>query len=495
MRNITLVLFLVSVYPSLCQVPGHQLFDDSKIHEIKFTSFYEDLTDTLTKNYVMSFGLGQIQLRKIPYAPASVTIDGTVLDSIGIRFKGFNSWWNSIKKPIKVDLNKYKDHEYDGLSKFNLHNGSGDPSFIRENISYNILRSLGIKAPRTAFAKVFVDDTYLGLYRIVEQVDNTFLDVNFGSHEGNLYVQQSKGSGGFDLGWVSNDQRDYYPYLELENHQKDNDWSSFIHFLNVLNSTPDEGFRDEILAVFDVDEYLQILAFDIAIGNLDFYGNSGRNYYLAEVDGIFHWVPWDYNLSWREGASPIDIFADDYPLLMQRILKVPEFYNSFMHKYCALLPYFSSTSFNTLVENEAASIKRLMEVDPYTDYSYEAFEANLETSWESIPGLKVFAAERYIDIINTFGSMHFDCTVTDISEEGIRELNVFPIPATDILQVALRSSNAMTVTILNSLGQVVVRTTLDETGSVDIRQLPSGFYVLKAWDGNKMYSRSVIVKR
>ncbi|MEO7989975.1 MAG: CotH kinase family protein [Chryseolinea sp.] len=498
MRNYTVFAFifvLLIVYPCFSQTPGQQLFDNSKIHEIKISSLYESLTDTLTKNYLLSFGFGQIQTRKIPYATSLLTIDGTVMDTIGVRYKGFNSWWNSVKKPIKIDLNKYKDQEYDGLSKFNLHNGSGDPSFVRENISYNLLRLLGIKAPRTAYAKVYMDNTYLGLYRLVEQVDNTFLDVNFGNHEGNLYVQQSKGSGGFVFDWISNNQEDYYESLELENHQKTNDWSSLIHFLDVLNHTPDASFRNEIQAVFDVDEYLQILAFEVVINNLDWYGNSGRNYYLAEVNGKFHWVPWDYNLSWREDAKPINISAEDYPILIKRILNVPEFYNRFLRKYCELLPLLSNASFNALVDNEVAMIKPLMEVDPFLDYSYEAFETNAATTWENKPGLKEFAAQRYTDITSTLQSLHLDCSViTDIPEGEESSLEMYPIPAKDILYIELFPNKEMQVTIVNGLGQVVLQTKVNETGSVDVRQLPAGCYVLKASIGNKIYSRLLLVE-
>lgn len=500
MRNtvlLTLILLLLTV-SRLCigQIPGQQLFDKSKIHEIKIISLYESLTDTLTKNYLLSFGFGQIQTRKIPYAPALISIDGVVLDSIGIRHKGFNSWWSSDKKPIKININRYKDQQqYDGLSKFNLHNGSGDPSFIRENISYEILRSLGITAPRTAFAKVYIDEDYMGLYRLVEQIDNTFLDVNFGDHQGNLYVQQSKGSGGFVFDWISNNQEDYYESIELENHQKDNDWSSFIHFLDVVNHTPDESFKAEIQAIFDVDEYLQILAFDLAINNLDWYGNSGRNYYLVEVAGKFHWLPWDYNLSWREDGKSINVNPDDYPILIRRILNVPQFYNSFLRKYCALLPLFASDHYNTLVENEVIAIKPFMEVDPFPDYSFEAFETNASTNWGEIPGLKEFAAQRYTDISATLESLHLDCSVvTEIPDELASNLKIYPMPANEVLHVESSTSVPMQLTIVNCLGNVLLQESINETGMIDVSHFPNGVYVLKGNTHNQVYSNLIVIE-
>lgn len=495
--SITCFLFLITFCPLLGQIPGQNLFDNSEIHELKISSLYEALPDTLSKNYLLSFGFGQTQIRKIPYAPALITIDGTVLDTIGIRYKGFNSWWNSVKKPIKIDLNRYKgQQEYDGLSKFNLHNGSGDPSFIRENISYKILRSMGIKAPRTAFAKVFIDDVYIGLYRIVEQVDNTFLDVNFGDHEGNLYVQQSKGSGGFVFDWRGSNQENYYEALELENHQKENDWSSLIHFMDVLNHAPDASFKNEILAVFDVHEYLEILAFDLAINNLDWYGSAGRNYYIVEVDDKFHWLPWDYNLSWREDARPININPDEFPLLIKRILSVPEFYRSFLRKYCELLPYFSENSFNILVDNEVTAIQSLMQVDPYLDYPYEAFETNTTATWENIVGLKEFASQRYADITSTLEAFHFDCSlITDLPEEQGSTLKIYPVPAGDVLYVETCSEKKLPISILNSLGQVILQAETSDTNPIDVSQLQPGIYVLRISIVNEESSRLFLITR
>ena len=490
-----IVCNILLVGSSLGQVPGNQLFDNSKIHEIKIVSLKENLRDTLEANYVLSFGMNQIQTREIPYASVKLIVDGTNLDSLGIRYKGFNSWWHSVKKPLKVDINEYKpDQQYDGLKKFNLHNGSGDPSFIRENINYKILRSLGIKAPRTSFAKVFIDTAYIGLYRIVEQIDNTFLDGNFGNHDGNLYKQKGKGTAGFSLGWLGSGKEAYYQSISLENHENKNDWSEFIHFLDILNNTTDQQFRDSILSVFEVEEYLQILAFDITINNLDYYGNSGRNYYLYNHNGKFRWIPWDYNLSWQNGEQPTNIDPADYPVLTNRILQVPEFYGIFLRKYCQLKDYFSATSINNLITAETAIIGNLLEQDPYLDYPFEAFQKNRDEAWLKIPGLKLYAAKRYDDIFNVLEALHVDCTVTGgMPPHSQNLLQLYPVPANDWVNIGLFPNHRVVISIVNSGGRVVMDTSLFESGRLNISSLPSGFYILKARAGDRVYSKLLLV--
>jgi hypothetical protein len=494
---IKLLFSVVCINLSIGQVPGNLLFDNSKIHEIRIVSLFENLTDTLTSNYMFSFGMNQFQIRPIPYAQARLVIDGTETDTIAIRYKGFNSWWHSVKKPIKIDLNRYKaGQEYDGLKKFNLHNGSGDPSFIRENIDYHILRSLGIKVPRTAFTKVFMDTTYLGIYRIVEQVDNTFLDVNFGNHKGNLYVQEAIGTAGFSLRWEGPVQDAYYESIKLENHQTENDWSGLIHFLDVLNNTSDKDFRDSILTVFAVDEYLQILAFDLVVNNLDFYGNSGRNYYLYQHDGVFHWIPWDYNLTWMEGEPPLAVTPADFPVLIKRILQVPEFSDAFYRKYCALKTYFESDYINQLVTGETSAISELMKDDPFQDYPFEAFQQNRDTSWQRIPGLKPFASKRYANMMETLESLQINCNNSaDEFTQSQNLLKLYPMPARDWLTIGDFPQQEVLVSIFDELGQTVMTTTLFTKGLVNVSHLSKGCYIVNAMVGKQIFTRLLLVDR
>ncbi|MFA5328103.1 MAG: CotH kinase family protein [Prolixibacteraceae bacterium] len=492
---VSLVVHIIFISLAAGQAPGSQLFDNSVIHELKIVSLKEDLLDTLEANYVLSFGINQIQTREIPYTSVKLIIDGANLDSLGIRYKGFNSWWHSVKKPIKIDINEYKsDQQYDGLKKFNLHNGSGDPSFIRDNINYKILRLLGIKAPRTAYAKVFIDNAYMGLYRIVEQIDNTFLDGNFGNHDGNLYKQEGKGTAGFSLGWLGSNQEAYYESVSLKNHENKNDWSEFIHFLDILNNTPDNQFRNAILPVFDVDEYLQILAFDIAVNNLDYYGNSGRNYYLYSHNGKFHWLPWDYNLSWQGGEPPLNIDPSTFPVLIRRILQVPEFRDTFLRKYCQLKTNLSATSIANLINTETTVIGTLLEQDPYLDYPYEAFQKNMDEAWQQIPGLKPYAAKRYNDILDVLETFHVDCNTTaNIPSLDQNIFRLYPVPAKDWINIGQFPGQEVGVSIVNSGGQLVVHTILFEKGKLNISALPSGCYVVKADAGGKVYSKLLLV--
>ena len=78
---LNVVFFIGFINLAVGQVPGNQLFDNAKIHEIKIIPLYENLRDTLEANYLLSFGMNQLQIRDIPYAPARLMVDDTVLDT------------------------------------------------------------------------------------------------------------------------------------------------------------------------------------------------------------------------------------------------------------------------------------------------------------------------------------------------------------------------------------------------------------------------------
>ena len=229
---------------------------------------------------------------------ASASIDGEVTDSVGIRQKGFASHFGSQgdKKSMKIDFNHFVDgKKYDGLKKINLNNGFGDPAIQRDKLCYNIMNKSGVDAPRSSYARIYLNNQYWGLYLLVEQVDRTFLKDNFGNSNGNLF----KNVGNSELEWMGQDISQYQQIFELKTDSNVEAWENFVELMDVLNNTGDGDFKEEISKIFDVDLYLKALAVDVATGNWDSYIEHGRNFYMyQDADSRkFNWIPWDYNFA------------------------------------------------------------------------------------------------------------------------------------------------------------------------------------------------------
>lgn len=288
------IFFLFCSSPLLFgQSSGDQIFDNSKIHEIRFEFNQSNYWQQLISNYENNSD----PFDDKPYLLGSVRIDDVLVDSIGVRFKGFTSYAASgLKKPIKIDFNEFvPGKRFDGLRKLNLNNGTGDPGLQRDVICYDLHNANGVKASRTSFARVYFNGMYWGLYQVVEQVDKEFLQRNFDDDDGNLF--KNKAWSQFeDFGDNINSYKEIY---ELKTNRENDDWSGFIHLMDVINNSSDAEFPEEIKKVFNVDQFLKTLVVDVATNNWDSYLEHGRNWYMYEdlSTGIFNWIPWDYNFA------------------------------------------------------------------------------------------------------------------------------------------------------------------------------------------------------
>ena len=127
------------------------------------------------------------------YVPADFWFDSELVSDVAIRPKGHSSLRQAFDSgsprfSLKVDFNLFnRARNFRGLKKLNFNNGFSDPTFIRERLAYELFEQIGIPTPRSSFVDLWVNDTHLGLYTMVEQIDKTFLSRHFAGNDGNLY--------------------------------------------------------------------------------------------------------------------------------------------------------------------------------------------------------------------------------------------------------------------------------------------------------------------
>ena len=131
--------------------------------------------------------------REEQYVRADFWFDGELVPDVGVRPKGNSSLRSAVDSgsprfSLKVDFNLFNSaRTFRGVKKLNLNNGFSDPTFIRERLAYELFEQMGIPTPRACFVDLWVNDTHLGLYTQVEQVDKAFLGRHFAHDDGNLY--------------------------------------------------------------------------------------------------------------------------------------------------------------------------------------------------------------------------------------------------------------------------------------------------------------------
>ena len=423
-RLYTVILAILISFLAVGQ--GGLVFDDSYVHEVRITIDNVDFWSELSQNY-------QNNYPDLPYTMASASIDGEVTDSVGIRQKGFASHFGSQgdKKSMKIDFNHFVDgKKYDGLKKINLNNGFGDPAIQRDKLCYNIMNKAGVDAPRTSYARIYLNDQYWGLYLLVEQVDRTFLKDNFGNSNGNLF----KNVGNSELEWMGQDTSQYQQIFELKTDPDVEAWENFVELMDVLNNTGDGDFKEEISKIFDVDLYLKVLAVDVATGNWDSYIEHGRNFYMYQDSGSrkFNWIPWDYNFALGgtfgsdfggpgggdpDEGNPIGNTLSEFPVdmsnsekvLVNRLLAVPEYKERYYQGFCRLLDdNFTTERIFPLIEQYGDLVREDVLADPNYEWTAEHFEADLDQG-DQISGLK-WVIEGQVASLTAQLNELFDCS-------------------------------------------------------------------------------------
>lgn len=332
----------------------------------------------------------------------SIILDGIHYPSVGIREKGLHSndfAWTP-KKPLKVVMNEFAEIKHQGIERFNLANSFEDPSLLRDMLSLQCLRRLGLAAPRASHARVYFNTQYHGLYTVIEQVNKDFLLRSFAESSGNLF----KGVGGC----LDNLSETKGKYFELKTNKSEKDRSRLQAFIRLVKEANDAEFKDSIETYLNVAPFLKYMAFDFIAGNTDSYiWGRCHNFYLYQKENDqFEWIPWDYNLSFGYDLKGQSSTALPYTelesqhLLLQRIFALSEYRAEFKADCLEVLDLLNSKEIKDFIKQQHEKIAPWVGADSNAFYPYEIFKGSLKGKSihsglnSDIPSLLKFVKEQ-----------------------------------------------------------------------------------------------------
>ncbi len=377
----------------------------------------------------------------------SVEVNGVVFDSIGVKYKG-NSTYNAnqTKNPFHIELDTYKDHIYENYTDIKLSNAYNDPSFIREVLSYQILRQY-MDAPLSNYANVYVNGTLIGLYSNSESVSKKFVQSRFYS-KNNARVKCNPPAGAGpsttnypNLVYLGQDSTNYYDAYEMKS---DAGWKELISLCDTLQNNL--GSIEEIL---DVDRALWMLAFDNMLVNLDSYiGGFAQNYYLYRDDNKrFIPIVWDLNESFgrfsmtgsgnlnsttakQQMSHLLHVNDASFPLIKQ-LLSVPMYKRMYLaHCKTMLTENFSNNSYYTTGQTLQTLISSSVQADPNKFYTYANFQSNINSDVTSGGGPMGQAAPGITNLMNgrsTYLLAQSDFTATEPAIASVAPSNQYPL--------------------------------------------------------------------
>ena len=374
------------------------------------------------------------------YIMADVSVNGVTYQDVGVRTKG-NASLTQVSQSasperysIRIKFDEYIEGQtLLGLDELVLNNMISDPSYMKEYLSQDLMRFIGVEAPLTNYANLSVNGEGIGFYVALESYGSSYnLRVN-GDEDSNYYnvktMEMGGGNGmpqagGFAFGQQGNqvDQQDPATKdwedrqgfigrgggsrggsLEYSDDNPESYPAIFDNALQNVSSSDQQKVLDALKALsagenienyINIDQVLRYFAAHTFLVSMDsYYSNMAQNYVIEERGGVISILPWDYHLSYggfQSGSAseivnaPIDtplsgVTMESRPLL--NALLSNEKYASLYHQYLQELvtDYFGSGLFEETVRNLQNKISSHVESDPTAFYSTDDFNQAVET--------------------------------------------------------------------------------------------------------------------
>jgi spore coat protein CotH len=379
------------VLPAL---PNDPFFDDTVLQEIRLEINSKDW-QTLKDNYLTN-----------EYYPCDFKWGGQAVRNVGIRSRG-NFSRSGVKPSLRVDFNRYTTgQDFLDLKSVVLRNNSTDVTSLHERVTMLLFARMGLPAPRVAHAKLYINNTYAGLYGVVESLDKAFLSRNFDESDGYLYkYDRNPGDAPYYFEYLGPNQDLYVPHpFSPETHEHDPQPQPLVELIRTVAEASDANFRTAIAQYLDIATFIRHVAVVVYMADEDgILGNWGMNnfdIYRLQNRTQHVLIPWDKSEATRSGPT-YSVFHNIYDVpgsqrnrLMERIVGIPELKRLYLD---TMLQIADSSSelivgdgrgwMEREVDREYLQIQDAVLADPQKTFTNEQFAAGVED-------LRRFARER-----------------------------------------------------------------------------------------------------
>lgn len=424
----------------------------------------------------------------------------TVYD-IGFRLRGNTSRYSN-KKSFKVSFNTFtKGGKFEGVEKLNLNGEHNDPSSSRAIIYWYILRKAGVAGARANHVQVFINNNYYGLYTNVEHIDEEFVNTYYGNKKGNLY----KCLWPADLTWLGPAQSEYkymngdHRAYELKINEQTDDYSDLVNFIKTINLTSANQLECETEKIFNVQDYLKVVAVDVMTGNWDGYIYNKNNFYLYNnpSSGLIEYIPYDvdntFGIDWFDidwaSRNIYNWASEESRPLYKRLMLIPDYKSQYTHYIRKVAEIITSDDVKDFIQLLKIRTRPYLQTDPYYPLDYGYSIHSFDQCWESgtgghIPiGIVPFLEQRAFHALN-------QCTVPNAAPAISYISNNTPIGGEDLVITArVEDDDLNSVVVSYSINNALpVLTYMNDEGTDYDKLAGDGIYtaVLKDIDSNSV---------
>lgn len=435
-KNIFVVCFLLLFFFSKTSTAQTTLYDINTIQKIEL---FFSITDWDYRMDTAKAGYEGYLFSD------SIKINGIVIDSVGVKYKG-NSSYNAtnVKNPLHIAIDEFKNQAYQGVTDIKLGNAYSDPSMIREVLSYSILENY-MDCPRSNFSQVYINNSYIGLYSNTENIDKEFCSNKFYSSQ-NTFI---KGNPNVNPGpttkcnlkyITTGDSTSYFNYYEMKS---DYGWNELVKLCDTVTN-----ISTSVGSAMDMDRVMWMFAFNNELVNLDSYtGAFCQNYYLYKDNtNRFNPIVWDLNMAFgafphlgagytsmgtltvttMQQLSPAAHLGDSYWPLINDVLNDPMYKRMYIaHMRTINNEMFVSNLYQTTATTLQATIDTAVVSDANKFFTYSQFQngmtSNVVFGSNTIPGISNLMSAR-----QTYLSTYADFTAAPPTISAVTPSNIAP---------------------------------------------------------------------
>lgn len=243
----------------------------------------------------------RVLFRKDPYDKSTfpVTVRTTEEGSVPLRGRIEVKGSFTRMTPKKSLLIKLDGGQWHGQSRISLNGMGTDGSMMREWLSWELMRALGMVVPETRYTRLSINGADSGLFLRIEWID----------------------SGMFERAGLGGDGEFFHPYdatfcgdltpgsldpareCWLKLAPRDQDFSSLRGLAEEIAAQPVDTFDALVDKRFDAESVVNWFAVNALVTETDTY-NKNYFLYLPRKTGKWLVVPWDYDLTFGRAFDP-----------------------------------------------------------------------------------------------------------------------------------------------------------------------------------------------
>lgn len=245
-------------------------------------------------------------------------------------------------------------------TSYRLYAAIMDSSGVKSEIGYKFFKAASLESPATEPAALYLNDTYKGVYTLLEPVDVEFLEIRGISVKNLLKMQY--GNAEFSEENLRDPDTAFDPKSDPEFH------GDLMRLIEAVNRPNSEQNLADLGNMLDLDQLFRYVAVAVLLNHWDGFKN---NIFLYRAKGSqpFRFVPWDLDRIYDEEVGHgdyrpgVDLYG--HGALLAKLMSYPELKTRYLEVLRSTIKnVMPLADLTTAIDQASAKITAAFAADP-----------------------------------------------------------------------------------------------------------------------------------